>query len=228
VRPGQVVVSSLSFIECCPPVVRRVLSPIVRQVSSPIIRRRSTRGPPHEQLLVRLGRVVHRCLSSIIVVPSRLSFPHCLLFVVPSVIHRRHHRTALVHPQSTRQVVAHQHGGGCSVIRRHHPCRHHSSSLFPLSSFIIIRHHHPCSLSSLFIAVPVRRRPCSLLSLFVVVIPVVVVPVIVVPVVVIICCHHLLLLFVHPSPSFLVHRCSLSSVVHPLVPPAVHPTSSCS
>jgi hypothetical protein len=72
------------------PIVRRVWSPVVCRVWSPVIRRRSTRDPPHEQLLVRLGRVVHRRMLSIIIIPGRLSFPHRLSSVVPSVV--RHHR----------------------------------------------------------------------------------------------------------------------------------------
>jgi hypothetical protein len=98
--------------------------------------------------------VVHRRMLSIVVIPSRLSFPHCLSSVVPSVVRRRH--TALVHPQSTRRAVARQRGGGCSVDHHHRPCRR-------CLLFVIV--------------VPVRCPcPCSLsLSLFVVVIPVIVV-----------------------------------------------------
>jgi hypothetical protein len=115
-----VVVSSPSFVKCCPP-----------------FRRCSTHDPPHKQLLVRLGRVVHRCLSSIVIVPSHLSFPRCLLFVVPSIVCCLCRRTALVHPQSTRRAVACQRGGGCSVDRHRHPCRRHSS-------FIVIVPIHCC------------------------------------------------------------------------------------
>jgi hypothetical protein len=180
-------------------VVRPVSSPIVRPVSSPVIRRRSTHDPPHKQLLVRLGRVVHRCMSSIIVVPSHLSFPHRLSSVVPSVV--RHRRcTALVHPQCTRRAVAHQRGGGCSVDRRH--CPRHHCSLFVV--VIPVRCHRPCSLSSSpsssFI---VRRRHSRRRhSSFVVVRPSIPIP--------------------HPPVG-----CSSLSVVHPLIPPTVHPTSSC-
>jgi hypothetical protein len=180
-------------------VVRPVSSPIVHRVSSPVIRHRSTHDPPHEQLLVRLGRVVHRRMSSIIVVPSHLSFPHRLLSVIPSVVrHRR--RTALVHPQSTRRAVAHQRGGGCSVDRRHCPRRR--CSLFVV--VVPVRCRHPCSLlsspSSSFIIrrCHSRRRHSS----FIVVHPSIPIP--------------------HPPIG-----CSSSSVVHPLVPPTVHPTSSC-
>jgi hypothetical protein len=120
-------------------------------VSSPVIRRRSTRGPPHEQLLVRLGRVVHRCLSSIVVVPGCLSFPRHLSFVVPSVVCRRRRCTALVHPQSTRRAVARQHGGGCSVVRCRCPCS------LSLSLFVVVIRRRPCSSSS-FVVVICRRR----------------------------------------------------------------------
>jgi hypothetical protein len=136
------------------PVVRR---PVVHRVSSPVIRRRSTRGPPHEQLLVRLGRVVHRRLSSIVVVPGRLSFPRRLSFVVPSVVCRRRCRTALVHPQSTRRAVARQRGGGCSVVRRHRPRRRHSSSFVVV---VPVHHCRPC-LSSFVIVVVCRCRSSS-------------------------------------------------------------------
>jgi hypothetical protein len=125
-RLGRVVVSSLSFVKCHPP-----------------FRRRSTRDLPHEQLLVKLGWVVHCCLSSIVIVPGRLSFPHRLLFVVPSIVRHLHRCMALVHPQSTRRAVACQHGGGCSVDRCCCPCcclchRH--------LSFVVIvpvHHYHP-------------------------------------------------------------------------------------
>jgi hypothetical protein len=120
------------------PVVHQVSSPVVRQVSSPVIRRRSTHDPPHEQLLVRLGWVVHRRMSSIIVVPGRLSFPHHLLSVVPSVV-RCCRRTALVHPQSTRRAVACQRGGGCSVDRRRCP-RRRCSLFVVVVPVVVIRH----------------------------------------------------------------------------------------
>jgi hypothetical protein len=127
------------------PIVHRVSSAVVHRVSSPVICRHSTYDPPHEQLLVRLGQVVHRRMSSIVVVPSRLLFPHRLLSVIPSVVRCCccHRRTALVHPQSTRRAVAHQHGGGCSVDHRRRP--HRRCLLFVVivpvhchSSFVII------------------------------------------------------------------------------------------
>jgi hypothetical protein len=186
-------------------IVRRVSSPVVRRVSSPVIRRRSTRDPPHEQLLVRLGRVVHRRMSSIVVVPSRLSFPHRLSSVVPSVVRCCccccHCRTALVHPQSTQRAVARQRGGGCSVDRRRRPC--HRCSLFVV--VIPVHCRRPCSLSSSPSSsfVVRRRRPRRRHSSFIVVCPSIPIP----------------------RPPI---GCSSSSVVHPLVPPAVHPTSSCS
>jgi hypothetical protein len=186
-------------------VVRRVSSPIVRRVSSPVIRRRSTRDPPHEQLLMRLGRVVHRCMSSIVVVPGRLSFPHRLSSVVPSVVRCCCCccccRMALVHPQSTRRAVARQRGGGCSVDRHRRP--HRRCSLFVV--VVPVRRRRPCSSSSSPSSsfVVRRRRPRRRHSSFVVVRPSIPIP--------------------HPPVG-----CSSSSVVHPLVPPAVHPTSSCS
>jgi hypothetical protein len=201
---GQVVVSSLSFVEChC-----------------------STCGPPYEQLLVRLGRVVHHHLSSIIIIPHRLSFPCCLLFVVPLVVCRCRCRTALVHPQSTRQAVAHQCGGGCSDIHRHCPhCRRSLSlSLFiVVVPVVVICCPRCCHLLSFVVVIPIRC--CHSLSSFVVIVRC---RHSLSSFVVIIHCHHLLLSFVRPSLSFLVHCCSFSSVVHPLVPPTVHPTSSCS
>jgi hypothetical protein len=164
VRPGQVVVSSPSFVKCRPP-----------------FHRCSTCDPPHKQLLVRLGQVVHRHLLSIVIVPSHLSFPCCLLFVVPLIVCCLHRHTALVHPQSTRRAVARQRGGGCSVDHRHHHCCHpcccHSSSLFIVIPIVVIHHssslsllssfiiHHccPCHRHSLFIVVPVHHchhHPC--------------------------------------------------------------------
>jgi hypothetical protein len=148
------------------PVIHQVLSPIIRRVLSPVIRHCSTHGLPHEQLLVRLGQVVHCRLSSIIIVPSRLLFPRCLSFVVPSVVCHRRRRTALVHLQSTRRAVAHQHGGGCSVVHRHcphrhrcHPCHRHSS-LF-VGVIPVCRRH---SLSSFVVVVCPSIHPCHSLS----------------------------------------------------------------
>jgi hypothetical protein len=122
--------------------------PVIHRVSSPIIRCRSTRGPPHEQLLMRLGWVVHRHLLSIVIVPSRLSFPHRLSFVVPLVICHCRCRMALVHLQSTQQAVACQCGGGCSVVH-HHRSHHHYSSSF----VVVIPVCHCCSLLSFVIVV---------------------------------------------------------------------------
>jgi hypothetical protein len=144
--------------------------------------------------------VVHRHLSSIVVVPSHLLFPGRLSFVVPSVVCHLRRRTALVHPQSTRRAVARQRGGGCSVDRHHRPCHcrcpHRSSSspvLIVILSFVLVvrprrphphprPHHHRSSLSSHH-----HPRPCCLSLLFVLIVPVLV-----------------------------------------IVPPTVHPTSSCS
>jgi hypothetical protein len=123
------------------PVVHQVLSPVVRWVLSPIIRRRSTHGLPHEQLLVRLGQVVHCCLSSIIVVLR----PWCTC-----------------NPPNEQFLVSV--GGGCSVIHGCRPrCRHSSSFI------VIVRCHHPCSLSlSLFVVVVPVCCHCSLSSFVVV------------------------------------------------------------
>jgi hypothetical protein len=187
------------------PVVCRVSSPVIRRVSSPVIRRCSTRGPPHEQLLVRLGRVVHRRMSSIVVVPGRLSFPHRLSSVVPSVV-RRH--TALVHPQSTRRAVARQRGGGCSVDRHRRP-RHHCLLFIVV---VPVRRRRPCSSSLSLFVVPVpvhRRHPRHRHSLSVVIVPVIVI--------------RRSSSFVRPSP-FLVHPSvvlrHLSSI------PSFHPQST--
>jgi hypothetical protein len=208
------------------PVVRRVSSTVVRRVLSPVIRRRSTRDPPHEQLLVRLGRVVHRRMLSIVVVPGRLSFPHRLSSVVPLVVRCRRCRTALVHPQSTQRAVARQRGGGCSVDRRRRPRRRcsSSSSLFvavpvrrrrpcsssssPSSSFVVRRHRH-----SSFIVIVIRRSSSSSFvvhrhrhSSFVVIVPVVVI--------------RRSSSFVRPSPflvhpSFVLRRLSSIPLFHP-------------
>jgi hypothetical protein len=151
--------------------------------------------------------VVHRRLSSIVVVPGRLSFPSRLSFVVPSVVCRLCRRTALVHPQSTRRAVAHQCGGGCSVDRRRRPRR--CCSLFIV--VVPVRRCHPCSSSSSPSSsfVVRRRRPCRRHSSFIVVVPVVVIR-----------CSSL---FVRPSP-FLVH---LSVVLRHLSSiPSFHPQST--
>jgi hypothetical protein len=186
VRLGWVVVSSPSFVECHPPsfvgcrphhsssVVPRRLSgvvPVVCRVSSPVIRRRSTRGPPHEQLLMRLGAggasssVVHCCRPQSFVIPR--SFVVCRLRL----------RMALVHPQSTRRAVARQRGGGCSVDRRCRPCRCRP----PLSLFVVVvRCHCSLSLSSMSLSFPVVFPHCRpLLSSFVVVLVPILVPVLV-------------------------------------------------
>jgi hypothetical protein len=204
-----VVVSSPSFIKC-----------------RPLFRHHSTHDPPHKQLLIRLGQVVHCRLSSI--VPGHLSFPRRLSFVVPSIVCHLCHHTALVHPQSTQQAVACQCGGGCSVD---HcccpcccPCRHHSSFVI----VIPVCHCHSCRRHLLFvIIVPVIvichlslsfvicHCPCSLssslLSSF------------------IICCHHSSSVIVpvcrrhhHPCCHHSLSTCRLFFVICPPCPHSTH------
>jgi hypothetical protein len=168
--------------------------------------------------------VVHRRLSSIVVVPG------CLSFVVPSVVCCLRRHTALVHPQSTRRAVARQRGGGCSVDRHRRP---------PSLSFVIVVRHCRSSLSFVVhvVVVPRCRPP---LSSFVLVLVPVLVPVLI-PVLVVHCRHSLssfvVVVVVHvvvvprcrpPSSSFVLVIVPVLVPVLVIVPPAVHPTSSCS
>jgi hypothetical protein len=117
--------------------------------------------------------MVHHHLSSIVVIPGRLSFPDRLSFVVPSVICRLCLCTALVHPQSTRQAVALQCGGGCSVDYHCHPCYCYSSLL----SFIIVVPvavvHCHCPL--LLLSIAIIPHCCPPLLSFVIIVPILVV-----------------------------------------------------
>jgi hypothetical protein len=118
-----------------PVVCRPVVSSSVVPRSSV---RRSTRGPPHEQLLVRLGWVVHRRLSSIVVVPGRLSFPRRLSFVVPSVV------------LSSLSLLSY--GPGAPAI-------HPTSSCSSAWGWVLCRSSSSSSFVLFVVVVPVRRRP---------------------------------------------------------------------
>jgi hypothetical protein len=186
-------------------------------VSSPVIRRRSTHGPPHEQLLVRLGAggaslsVVHRCRPRSFVVPQ--SFVVCRPLGHLSSLSSYGPGAPTIHPTSS-----------CSSAWGWVLCRSSSlsmSSLSPvvvicccclLSSFVVVVVHvvvvpHCCHLSLSPVVVICCRPP--LLSFVVVVVHVVVVP--------------------RPrrlSSSFVVLVPVLVPVLV-IVPPAVHPMSSC-
>jgi hypothetical protein len=164
VRPGRVVVSSPSFIK-----------------SSVVPRHLSLFHPwPASRAVAHEARVGGALLS--VVHHRHLSFPCHLLFVVPLVVCCRCHRMALVHPQSTQQAVARQHGGGCSVICCCHPrCCH--SSLF----VVVVPVCHVCCphLSLSFVVV------CHCCHSFIV---------IVCPSIPIIPCPPLFFVVCHPSP----------------------------
>jgi hypothetical protein len=208
-------VSFPSFVKCRPRHSSSVVPhrssgvvPIVRRVSSPIIRRRSTRGPPHEQLLMRLGAgwcivVCRPSLSSPVVCRSlvvcRLSSPRS--FVVFVVI-----RPWCTHNPPDEQLLVSVGVGALSIVVVIHVIVVPRCCRSLLSFVVIIRCRRSLSLSSMSLSSPVlivRPRPCPRPRL----------------------CPRPCLR--HSSSSFVV----LVPVLVPIlviVPPAVHPTSSCS
>jgi hypothetical protein len=153
----------------------------------------STRDPPHEQLLVRLGA---GDMSSFIIVLS----PHCSLSLV---VGRRHHWSL--------SVVIVSHCCQSSVIS--HCCQSSSSLLLSLSVvvvivIVIVSHcHHGQSLSSWSVIVVVVSHCGCGRSLWLW------------SVIIVVSRGRRCL------PSLTAHCCCLCLVV---IPPTIHPTSSCS